>query len=616
MVKQVLSDSQFQSELASARGKLVVVDFFATWCGPCKKVAPIFEQLEGQHKDVVFLKIDVDQCGQTAANCNVSAMPTFQLFKNKNRVGEVVGGDMNKLAQLITQHKTPSSSSSTSEEVEDNEPIPSNLITAEQYKEEGNKRYKKGSYKKAVECYSKAIELDPNQAAIYTNRAACNLQLQQYKKVVEDGLKAQQLDPKFSKAYLRAGQGYLQMGKTREAVGQFDLGLKLEPTSDLLKKEKQSALKVETYLGKAQQLLKESNYKDANSDIDVALAFAPHSTLLKLCKIECLIGLKEFDVAAKEAGAILRDVDNNNSDALFLRGQSLYYSGNVDNGLKHVTEALMVDPDNQKCLQFRKQIKKIESLKEEGNKLLRANKFQEAYDEYTKAIEVDPKNANMNSVLYCNRAAAATKLGKHELAVKDATKAIELNDSYLKAYIRRGSSYIELEKYEDAMRDYNKAHELDKDNAEISQKLKEVRKLYKQSKKKDFYKILGIERNATTDDIKKAYKKLAMQWHPDRFMDEDEKKNAEEKFKEITEAHSILSDPQKRQQFDSGAMDAEGFEGFGGGADMNDIFRMFFGGGMGGGMGGMGGMGGGGRRGGAGMGGMGGFGGGGHQFFF
>ena len=627
MVRELKSDAEFNTELVKAGGKLVVVDFFATWCGPCKKIAPYFEQLETQYKDVLFLKVDVDICQQTAAKCNISAMPTFQLFKNRSKVEEVVGGDVQKLVQLINQHKgvSSSSSSSSSSQVEDNEPIPSHLSTAEQFKEEGNNRYKKGSYKKAVECYTRAIELDPSQAPIYTNRAACNLQLLKYKKVVEDGLKAAQLDPKFSKAYLRAGQGYLQMGKTREAREQFDLALKLEPNSDLYKRERENSLKIEKYLSNGKSFLEQSLYKEASNEMDLAFQIAPHSVPLKLCKIEALIGLKELDTAAKEASVILRDIDNNNSEALFLRGQALYYAGSTESGLSHVTQALMIDPDNQKCLQFRKQIKKIEQLKEEGNKLLRAGKFQESYDEYSKAIEIDPKNANLNAVLYCNRAAAATKLGKHQVAIKDATKAIELNENYTKAYIRRGSSYVELEQYEDAMRDYSKAHELDKDDEQVAQKLKEVRKLYKQSKKKDFYKILGVERNASTDEIKKAYKKLAMQWHPDRYMDEEEKKNAENKFKDITEAYSILSDPQKRQQFDSGAMDAD-FDGFGGmgggmgGIDPNDIFRMFFGGGgMGGGMGGgfggmgggMGGMGGGGgRRGG--RGGMGGQ----QSFFF
>src|SRR3954447_22799993 len=63
----------------------------------------------------------------------------------------------------------------------------------------------------------------------------------------------------------------------------------------------------------------------------------------------------------------------------------------------------------------------------------------------------------------------------------------------------------------------------------------------------DFYSVLGVERGASDDDIKKAYRKLAMQYHPDR---NNGAKEAEEKFKEITEAYDVLRDPQKRAAFD------------------------------------------------------------------
>ncbi|MGE4546552.1 MAG: DnaJ domain-containing protein, partial [Desulfurella sp.] len=64
---------------------------------------------------------------------------------------------------------------------------------------------------------------------------------------------------------------------------------------------------------------------------------------------------------------------------------------------------------------------------------------------------------------------------------------------------------------------------------------------------KDYYAILGVDRNATTEEIKKAYRKLALQYHPDR--NEGDKK-AEEKFKEITEAYAVLSDETKRAKYD------------------------------------------------------------------
>ena len=66
--------------------------------------------------------------------------------------------------------------------------------------------------------------------------------------------------------------------------------------------------------------------------------------------------------------------------------------------------------------------------------------------------------------------------------------------------------------------------------------------------KRDYYEVLGIQKGASEDDIKQAYRKAALKWHPDRWVNgtDAEKKTAEEKFKEASEAYSVLSDPQKR----------------------------------------------------------------------
>ena len=89
--------------------------------------------------------------------------------------------------------------------------------------------------------------------------------------------------------------------------------------------------------------------------------------------------------------------------------------------------------------------------------------------------------------------------------------------------------------------------------------------------KRDYYEVLGVDKGASEGDIKKAYRKAAMKYHPDKFANasDAEKKDAEEKFKEINEAYQILSDPQKKQQYDQfGHAAFEAGAGFGGGALM------------------------------------------------
>lgn len=95
--------------------------------------------------------------------------------------------------------------------------------------------------------------------------------------------------------------------------------------------------------------------------------------------------------------------------------------------------------------------------------------------------------------------------------------------------------------------------------------------------KRDYYEVLGVDKKASEDEIKKAYRKIAIKYHPDRNPGD---KTAEEKFKEAAEAYSVLSDKQKRQQYDQFGFDGPnmggGFGGFGaGGFSMDDIFSMF-----------------------------------------
>jgi len=104
MVLAVPSKAAFEEELAKAGGKLVVVDFFATWCGPCKVIAPQVEELAAQMPNVVFLKVDVDECEDVAMQYKVSAMPTFMFFKNGSKLEDFAGANLQKLKDTIAKH--------------------------------------------------------------------------------------------------------------------------------------------------------------------------------------------------------------------------------------------------------------------------------------------------------------------------------------------------------------------------------------------------------------------------------------------------------------------------------------------------------------------------------
>lgn len=99
MVKFIESTSEWNSLLSS--NPLVIADFTASWCGPCKAISPVFEELSHQHQsDLCFVKVDVDQQNELAAKYGVSAMPTFKVFLQGREIRELRGADRNGLALL------------------------------------------------------------------------------------------------------------------------------------------------------------------------------------------------------------------------------------------------------------------------------------------------------------------------------------------------------------------------------------------------------------------------------------------------------------------------------------------------------------------------------------
>merc|ERR1719334_367812 len=145
-------------------------------------------------------------------------------------------------------------------------------------------------------------------------------------------------------------------------------------------------------------------------------------------------------------------------------------------------------------------------------------------------------------------------------------KTIKIND-VPRLYCDRAEAYLAEDMFDEAVNDFRSALERDEDFQRAKEGIQKAQKLQKQAKKRDYYKILGVKRSASKRDISKAYKKLAMQWHPDKFQGEEEKKAAEKKFMDIAAAKEVLTDEEMRQKYDHGEdpLDPEAGRGGGGG---------------------------------------------------
>lgn len=103
MVKEISSAGEFNSEIKGPG--LVVVDYFATWCGPCRNIAPFVEELSRKYPQVKFLKVDSDKVQDVCSERRISSLPTFQFFVKGDQVDEMKGADAATLESKVNQYK-------------------------------------------------------------------------------------------------------------------------------------------------------------------------------------------------------------------------------------------------------------------------------------------------------------------------------------------------------------------------------------------------------------------------------------------------------------------------------------------------------------------------------
>ena len=87
--------------------KLMIIDFYATWCGPCKAIAPQFTKASEKYTDVSFIKVDADKNKQVLEDLNITGLPTFLVVKEKSVIDKLVGGSPSRFDELIKKHCAP-----------------------------------------------------------------------------------------------------------------------------------------------------------------------------------------------------------------------------------------------------------------------------------------------------------------------------------------------------------------------------------------------------------------------------------------------------------------------------------------------------------------------------
>ncbi|EME50157.1 hypothetical protein DOTSEDRAFT_68876 [Dothistroma septosporum NZE10] len=500
-------------------------------------------------------------------------------FPQTNGIGSttpngVNGGRQQQEDQVPTPppHRTPKSSSPQPEVRE---------AEAEAFKAAGNKLYKAGQYGSAIDEYTKAIEANPSSATYLSNRTAAYMAANMFVQALEDCKLADELEPNNPKVLHRMAKILTALGRPQEALDVYD---RIEPPASA--KDKAPAANMQQHLSQAQESLEGGtsgsmvNYALDQAEKGLGSSVQPPRKW-RLMRGEAYLKMgtvNSLGDAQNVAMSLLR-ANQADPEALVLRGRALYAQGENDKAIQHFRQAISCDPDYKDAVKYLRMVQKLDKMKEEGNAHFKSGRYQRAIDVYNTALEVDPTNKGTNSKILNNRAMCWTRLKQYSKAMEDCDKAIQLDPTYTKARKTRAKALGESGDWEEAVRAYKNIAEQNPEEPGIAKEVRNAELELKKSKRKDYYKILGLEKDCSETEIKKAYRKLAVVHHPDKNPGDSE---AEHRFKEIQEAHETLIDPQKRERYDSGVDLMEPGEGFGGGGFPGGMGGFGGGGGMGG----------------------------------
>ncbi|CAH0557486.1 unnamed protein product [Brassicogethes aeneus] len=409
----------------------------------------------------------------------------------------------------------------------------------------------KGQLSDALSHYHSAVEADPSNYLTYFKRGTVYLALGKAKNALSDLDRVLELKPDFTAARINRGNIHLKQANYDLAQLDFYNVIKIDPYNEEANLNIQRIDPTKEALNTAKYYYAHNDYPSAIRSLSEVLEVSPWASDLYEFRSELHMEFGE-EMAAISDLRYATKLQADNTEGYLKLSQLLYKAGQATDALKSIRECLKLDPEHKDCFPFYKKIKKIEKFLVEAE-LANENKNYEGCVEAANKVLNNEKDTQ--SIINEAKRFLCTCYSndeKSEEAIKFCTDAIKANEDP-NLFCDRAEAYLQAEMYDDAVRDYQAALEIDSAFQRAKEGLNKAEKVRKQAESRDYYKILGVKRNANKKEIVKAYRKAAQKWHPDNYAtDEKMKAIAEKKFIDIAAAKEVLTDEEKRRQFDAG----------------------------------------------------------------
>lgn len=246
--------------------------------------------------------------------------------------------------------------------------------------------------------------------------------------------------------------------------------------------------------------------------------------------------------------------------AVVLGARAFRELGAIDQAKSEIKRCLGLDPEYLPCQKLHKAIRSYQKVTERLEQLTRDRSWERALVEIDEAFELEDEPPNSDQ-LWRWRCEGLVSLREIEKGLEACTTLLELengdtNPTVFDIYLQRADLHILNDDLEKAENDIRKAAELNNNNDRVREFQGKIEKLKQAAARKDYYKILGIKKTANNNQIRKAFRSLARQYHPDQMRSKEltdkEREKMDQMFRDINEAKEMLMDEEKRRRYDSG----------------------------------------------------------------
>ncbi|RAH48383.1 DnaJ and TPR domain protein [Aspergillus brunneoviolaceus CBS 621.78] len=425
-----------------------------------------------------------------------------------------------------------------------------------------------GSPRDALQYFDAAISRDPANYLVLFQRGAAYLSLGKNSQALADFDRVLQLKPGFESALLQRSRLRAKSADWAGALEDLgEAGKGSSPEFNELQEAHDSALL-------AQEAEKLGSWDVCVSHANVALSKASMSLSLRQTRAHCRFERGEIEEGLSDLAHVSQISPGSLEPHLQISSMLFYSLGDYDRGIFQIRKCLHSDPDSKICNRLYRREKKLLKRIQTMESAATSRKFNNVVnllvgvgDDSGLIVDVQNDVRQAREAGYIHPAApnrlyaslvektceAYQEIQIRKLAASYCSQALDLNPSSLAGLLYKGQVAIDEDRFEDAISVLNDAKEHHPNSKKIQDLLQKAHVLQKRSRQKDYYKVLGVTRDADERTIKRAYRQLTKQHHPDKVISRGvSKEEAEKKMAAINEAYEVLSDPELRGRYDNG----------------------------------------------------------------